>query len=516
MVAFDFETWWRLRSAEEELHRQRREAQRRAQVQPRAPRILTLDLLGDAYKGGRKNLKVLLSHTLVEQSDGSWPETSLCGRIPSDHLVDAYGMPPERLNGPPTCPTCLKRDPRFARTAQFQNTKDHNFYDGDDTYSATQNMFDAPAGDGGPNQGLGPQEVRENFEDSNVTNTIPSEAVSDFAPSEDIRSTNEFETTGEVGPTEHGVWDGMEGSPAHRASIRVRADVAIRVRAATTKRYWRVQPKGAKLLGWTSSQSDYEEECPDCDEPAWADDEEHCQTCSGRGYVDKSSLLEGFVFAYDNAKFLDTEWGQEWLRGKKPQEVVEFEGSGEYNPGDFEGVAVKPTREISRSPLHTFRRRQLKRKADVAIHHPERYEDTPGLENGQMTHFFPNEMMDSSTPHEEGEQRFEDLDGVQPLGRPSSMSPGTSSDMLDGDLGGGDHDLEGQTPHGFQEHEAEQGASLQDLTNPGREDSVLSTSPDDPMDWMGRAADVRTSVRIRGSQRRQEVGNVGEDTHEQH
>lgn len=193
---------------------------------------------------------------------------------------------------------CRLRAVANRRRGQAQeNTFDHNFYDGDPTYSDMSNPLDARQNGDGDAYGLGPNEVREYYEDSNVTNAVPQEA--------------------DVGePGEHGVWDSDEGSPAHRASLRLRF-------------------------------------------------------------------------------------------------------------------------------------------ADVAVMHPERYEDTPGFENGVFTTFFPNEdATEAKDRPPEGEWRYEDLDGSEPLGRPSTMVPGLSGEMTDGDLGNGDHDLEEQTPFGFQEHEA--------------------------------------------------------------
>lgn len=71
--------------------------------------IVTLNLLAGAYRGGRKNLKALLSHSIA---DGA--EKTLCGKISFEHLVDTYGMDEGGLDAPPTCPVCLRRDPRFA------------------------------------------------------------------------------------------------------------------------------------------------------------------------------------------------------------------------------------------------------------------------------------------------------------------------------------------------------------------------------------------------------------------
>lgn len=90
----------------------------------------------------------------------------------------------------------------------------------------------------------------------------------------------------------------------------------------------RVQPVGAALLGWTSEGSD-------------------------------DALEDGYVFAYpyddqDDAtlaeQIADT-IRREWMLPDESQEVVIFEAEDVYDPGDAEGYACKPVRELRRLPL---------------------------------------------------------------------------------------------------------------------------------------------------------------------
>lgn len=131
----------------------------------------------------------------------------------------------------------------------------------------------------------------------------------------------------------------------------------------------------------------------------------------------------------------------------------------------------------------------------------EHYDDIPygggaGGSSAYYEHFFPVDTLETplgGTP--EGEWRFEDLDGSEPLGRDYYNYHRDSTFENDPE-----NSYEGQLPGGYQqveaesEHEAEYGATLQELTNPGRDSSPLDTSPEtgDPGDWMGRAADMRS------------------------
>jgi hypothetical protein len=64
----------------------------------------------------------------------------------------------------------------------------------------------------------------------------------------------------------------------------------------------------------------------------------------------ESTLPSGFVFAYDGLE--EPLWG-DWSPFKKSLcpselEVLTFEGGDAYDPGDAEGVAVRPLRLVSR------------------------------------------------------------------------------------------------------------------------------------------------------------------------
>jgi len=65
----------------------------------------TRGVLAGAYRGGRANLKVLLTHT-VDETD-----LPLCAVNP-DSIADEYSCP-EGADTAPTCKKCLSKDPRF-------------------------------------------------------------------------------------------------------------------------------------------------------------------------------------------------------------------------------------------------------------------------------------------------------------------------------------------------------------------------------------------------------------------
>jgi hypothetical protein len=104
------------------------------------------------------------------------------------------------------------------------------------------------------------------------------------------------------------------------------------------KHYVRFQPPGLPLLGHTSEGSE-------------------------------TSLPPGFVFAYDNAR--EPMWGDwhyfgpGWQRCR--MEVITFTGRREYNPGDWEGIAVQPTAILRRETPREWllRLRQTSRDRDV-------------------------------------------------------------------------------------------------------------------------------------------------------
>lgn len=92
--------------------------------------------------------------------------------------------------------------------------------------------------------------------------------------------------------------------------------------------YYRVQPKGLDLA----------------------------HTSEGSG----SELPEGYVFVYKYPEEVVSAEGWSWIRmeihGGAELEVVELFGSGEFDPGDAEGVAVIPTTVRRRAPIKVWLR----------------------------------------------------------------------------------------------------------------------------------------------------------------
>lgn len=73
------------------------------------PQLVTLYVLGGAYKGNRRDLKILLTHT----RDLNYPgEVAICGQ---KNIADEYSSSSEDQAKPPTCPKCLSKDPRFQK-----------------------------------------------------------------------------------------------------------------------------------------------------------------------------------------------------------------------------------------------------------------------------------------------------------------------------------------------------------------------------------------------------------------
>lgn len=64
----------------------------------------TRDVLGGAYKGNQET-RAMRTHSLEQGA-----EKSLCGRVEESRLADAEAGDPDAK---PTCPGCLKKDPRF-------------------------------------------------------------------------------------------------------------------------------------------------------------------------------------------------------------------------------------------------------------------------------------------------------------------------------------------------------------------------------------------------------------------
>jgi hypothetical protein len=75
----------------------------RARALPPGPYV-TDDVLAGAY--ANQSLKALLSHT-VAVSTGA----PLCHRVRADSMAGYC----KDKDAPPTCPVCLRRDPRFAK-----------------------------------------------------------------------------------------------------------------------------------------------------------------------------------------------------------------------------------------------------------------------------------------------------------------------------------------------------------------------------------------------------------------
>lgn len=125
-----------------------------------------------------------------------------------------------------------------------------------------------------------------------------------------------------------------------------------------------------------------------------------------------------------------------------------------------------------------------------AYDHTEQYNEIPTGGISYYDFFAPNDQVDrglGSTP--EGEQRFEDLDGSQPLGREYQT---TWPEELDYPAGS----FEGREMSSFNEEpttlsvEGEFGNQLTDLVGPGRDSSVMDTSLNQDYDGTGRAASV--------------------------
>lgn len=71
-------------------------------------RIVTLPVLAGAYRGKRASLAVTLTHSRDLDAPG---EDGLC-RQPN--MADEFSTSTEEQAKPPTCPKCLRKDPRFA------------------------------------------------------------------------------------------------------------------------------------------------------------------------------------------------------------------------------------------------------------------------------------------------------------------------------------------------------------------------------------------------------------------
>jgi len=70
--------------------------------------IETRAVLAGAYRGGRRSLRVTLTHA-VEVDAAGYEVRVLCGGVGIDSLADSYSMPTGEA---PTCPRCAKKDLR--------------------------------------------------------------------------------------------------------------------------------------------------------------------------------------------------------------------------------------------------------------------------------------------------------------------------------------------------------------------------------------------------------------------
>lgn len=109
--------------------------------------------------------------------------------------------------------------------------------------------------------------------------------------------------------------------------------MAERSKSRRGQLYYRLQPRGTSLKGWTSEGS-------------------------------SEKLPDGFVFAYANVHEVVGEW---WMPDDVVRDdlvMVTFYGRGEFDPGDAEGVAVLPTSAGSREEVEVWLRAQAKKAED--------------------------------------------------------------------------------------------------------------------------------------------------------
>ena len=92
----------------------RRRLQRRyghTRALPPGPYV-TRGVLAGAYAGKNPPLKYMLTHT-VSAAGGTGDDEPLCTRVRAESMCDMDMVEPSGKPTPPTCPVCLKRDPRF-------------------------------------------------------------------------------------------------------------------------------------------------------------------------------------------------------------------------------------------------------------------------------------------------------------------------------------------------------------------------------------------------------------------
>lgn len=74
-------------------------------------KYLTVAVLAAAYKGKGADLKATLTHTMDAETG-----EPLCGKVNPEHLADPDA---DDRHARPTCPRCLKRDPRVKSEGGF-------------------------------------------------------------------------------------------------------------------------------------------------------------------------------------------------------------------------------------------------------------------------------------------------------------------------------------------------------------------------------------------------------------
>lgn len=78
-----------------------------------------------------------------------------------------------------------------------------------------------------------------------------------------------------------------------------------------------------------------------------------------RGFTSSGEQLpRGYVFAFSSPGQVEAAIGgwADWRRVARSSDLVKFTGIEEYDPGDYEGIAVIPVREINRWRLDTWLR----------------------------------------------------------------------------------------------------------------------------------------------------------------
>lgn len=84
------------------------DAAERAAARRHSPCFYVVGVLAGAYRGGRKNLRVTLSHAVAANLTGEGlAESSLCGRMHRDHLADEHVAEPQGSR--PSCSACARR-----------------------------------------------------------------------------------------------------------------------------------------------------------------------------------------------------------------------------------------------------------------------------------------------------------------------------------------------------------------------------------------------------------------------